>query len=117
MRSSSASQKEKLMGGPEPQAEQDLPEIAGRSEEVQEKAAWQETHPARQAAEVGHVDQAGATRWHQAQTELVGLIREENQIVGQAAEAERVLPDSLADWMGTRVAQLEQASPEPEASP
>jgi hypothetical protein len=67
--------------------------------------------------ENGHVDQAAAARWHQAQTELADLIREENRIVGQPAEAARVLPDSLADWMSTRVSQLEQASPELEASP
>lgn len=62
----------------------------------------------------GHVDPAAAARWHQAQTEMVGLIREENRasIDQPAAGRAPVLPDSLADWMETRVSQLERAEPE-----
>lgn len=60
-------------------------------------------------AEAGHVDPAAAARWRQAQTEMVGLIREENRAIAQDPEAERVLPDSLGAWMENRVAELEQA--------
>jgi hypothetical protein len=62
----------------------------------------------------GHVDPAAAARWHKAQTELVGLIREENQIIAQDPAAEPLLPDELAPWMASRVAELEQEESEAE---
>jgi hypothetical protein len=68
-------------------------------------------------AEAGHVDPAAAARWHQAQAELVDLIREDNRGLDRPPEADREpLPDSLADWMEKRVDELEQAEvDEPEA--
>jgi hypothetical protein len=63
-------------------------------------------HP---GAEAGHVDPAAAARWHQAQSELVGLIRADNRVLDRAPEAARLLPDSLGDWMEKRVAELEEA--------
>ena len=61
----------------------------------------------------GHVDPAAAARWHQAQTELVGLIQEESRASVDQPDADRaaVLPDSLADWMENRVTELEQSEP------
>lgn len=74
--------------------------------------------PAEASQKAGHVDPAAAARWHQAQTELVGLIHRENRILGQDPEARRLLPDSLGDWMENRVAELEQAeASEPEIDP
>lgn len=70
--------------------------------------------------EAGHIDPAAAARWHQAQSELASLIREENQAIGQGPEAQReaLLPDSLADWLAMRVAQLEHPEAiEPEIDP
>ena len=59
------------------------------------------TRHAEAAPETGHVDPAAAGRWHQAQSELASLIRDETQTIGQAgAEREVLLPDSLADWTG-----------------
>jgi hypothetical protein len=65
-------------------------------------------------AEAGHVDPASAARWHQAQTELVGLIREESRTIDHVPEADRkeLLPASLGDWMAARVTELEQAEAE-----
>ena len=64
----------------------------------------------------GHVDPAAAARWHQAQTELVDQIRADNRVLNRAPEAERTLPPSLADWMTSRVTELEQAeATQPEA--
>jgi hypothetical protein len=64
--------------------------------------------------EAGHVDPAAA-RWHQAQTELAGLIRAEGRTLAADPEAAAVLPDKLGPWMEQRVAELEQAeADEPE---
>jgi hypothetical protein len=67
----------------------------------------------------GHVDPAAAARWHQAQTELAGLIREENRTAGldqPEADRKELLPDSLGDWMARRVCELEEAeADQPEA--
>ena len=41
------------------------------------------------APETGHIDPAAAARWHQAQSELASLIRDENQAIGQVPEGER----------------------------
>ena len=57
----------------------------------------------------GHVDPAAAARWHQAQTELAGLIREENQAIARDPEATPLLPGGLGPWLEQRVSQLEQA--------
>jgi hypothetical protein len=65
--------------------------------------------PPQPEAEAGHVDPAAAARWHQAQSELVGLIRADNRVLDRAPEAERLLPDSLGDWIEKRVAELEEA--------
>jgi hypothetical protein len=58
----------------------------------------------------GHVDPAAAGRWHQAQTELVVLIRAEGRTLAADPEAAAVLPDELGPWMEQRVAEL--AEPE-----
>jgi hypothetical protein len=60
----------------------------------------------------GHVDQGAAARWHQAQTELAGLIREEGRTLAANPDAAPVLPDQLAPWLEQRVSQLEQTEPE-----
>lgn len=96
----------------------DHPGQAGASADV-EANGWPGRKPGPEATrEDGHVDPAAAGRWHQAQTELAGLIREDNRILDQAPETERALPGSLSDWMASRVAELEQAeTAEPEAEP
>jgi hypothetical protein len=70
--------------------------------------------------ESGRVDPAAAAWWHQAQTELAGLIRQEARTTDQVPEAggEPLLPGSLGDWMEQKVAELEQAqATEPEIDP
>jgi hypothetical protein len=65
--------------------------------------------------EAGHVDPAAAARWHQAQTELAGLIRAEGRTLAADPQAAALLPDGLGPWMEQRVAELEQAeASEPE---
>jgi hypothetical protein len=76
--------------------------------------------PHQPEAVAGHVDQAAASRWHQAQTELASLIREGNRLDLDQPAAGRgePLPGSLADWMARRVRELEEAEagrPEAEA--
>jgi hypothetical protein len=82
-------------------------------------AGWiPDTAPSSAIQADGHVDPAAAARWHQAQTELVGLIREENRVGLDQPEAERreLLPDSLGDWTARRVCELEEAeADQPEA--
>ena len=79
------------------------------------------TDPARHAEAIeadGHVDPVAAARWRQAQTELAGLIREQNQATARDPQATPVLPDKLGPWMENRVAELEQAAAsEPEIEP
>jgi hypothetical protein len=63
----------------------------------------------------GRVDPAAAARWHQAQTELAGLIRAEGRTLAADPEAAPVAPAELAPWLEQRVAELEQAeADEPE---
>jgi hypothetical protein len=65
--------------------------------------------------ESGHIDPAAAARWHQAQTELAGLIRAEGRTLAADPQAAPVLAGELAVWMEQRVAGLEQAeTAEPE---
>jgi hypothetical protein len=81
--------------------------LEGRQEPVPDAAR---ARPAEAGQETGHVDPAAAGRWHQAQTELVELIRAEGRTLAADPEAAAVLPDELGPWMEQRVAEL--ADPE-----
>jgi hypothetical protein len=73
------------------------------TETVRATAAPEASQPA------AHVDPAAAARWHQAQTELAGLIRAENRARAADPHVASVLPGKLGAWMEQRAAELEQA--------
>jgi hypothetical protein len=77
---------------------------------------WDEPRPgalAEEEREARAVDPVQAERWSTAQAELAELIRQENRTLDPVPEAEReALPDSLADWMEQRVAELDRGDAE-----
>jgi hypothetical protein len=84
-------------------------DVSGYLAPASAETACTATEASEAGQEAGHVDPAAAARWHQAQTELAGLIRAEGRTLAADPQAAALLPGELGPWMEQRVAELEQA--------